>query len=64
MNWTDLLSALALVMIIEGVIPFLSPQGYKNTMQQMVAMPETTLRWVGFSLMAVGLISLLFIRGS
>jgi uncharacterized protein YjeT (DUF2065 family) len=63
MNWTELFSALALVMIIEGIIPFISPQGYKNTMQQMLAMPESTLRAVGLCLMLVGAASLFFIRG-
>ncbi len=63
MNWTELFSALALVMIIEGIIPFVSPQGYKKSMQQMLAMPESKLRVVGFSLMLVGAISLFFIRG-
>lgn len=63
MNWTELFSALALVMIIEGIIPFLSPQGYKNTMQQMMSMPESTLRVVGLGLMLMGAISLFFIRG-
>ncbi|MFQ3188363.1 MAG: hypothetical protein ACI9UH_000631 [Gammaproteobacteria bacterium] len=63
MNWTELFSALALVMIIEGIIPFISPQGYKKSMQQMLAMPESKLRVVGFSLMLVGAISLFFIRG-
>lgn len=62
MNWTELFSALALVMIIEGIIPFLSPQGYKNSMQKMLAMPESTLRVVGFGLMLLGAISLFFIR--
>lgn len=63
MNWTELFSALALVMIIEGIIPFITPQGYKKSMQQMLAMPESKLRVVGFSLMLVGAISLFFIRG-
>jgi uncharacterized protein YjeT (DUF2065 family) len=63
MNWTELFSALALVMIIEGVIPFINPRGYKNTMKQMLAMPEPTLRVVGLGLMIVGAISLFFIRG-
>jgi uncharacterized protein YjeT (DUF2065 family) len=62
MNWGDLFAALALVMIIEGIIPFISPQGYKNTMQQLTAMPESTLRSIGFGLMLVGVISLYFIR--
>ena len=62
MNWGDLFAALALVMIIEGVIPFVSPQGYKNTMQQLTSMPESTLRGIGFGLMLVGVVSLYFIR--
>jgi len=63
MNWTELFSALALVLIIEGIIPFINPQGYKSTMQQMLAMPESALRIVGFGLMLAGAISLFFIRG-
>jgi uncharacterized protein YjeT (DUF2065 family) len=62
MNWGDLFAALALVMIIEGIIPFISPQGYKNTMQQLTAMPESTLRSIGFGLMLVGVVSLYFVR--
>jgi hypothetical protein len=62
MNWGDLLAAFALVMIIEGIIPFISPRGYKNTMQQLTAMPESTLRSIGFGLMLVGVVSLYFVR--
>jgi len=62
MNWGDLLAAFALVMIIEGIIPFISPKGYKNTMQQLTAMPESTLRSIGFGLMLVGVVSLYFVR--
>jgi len=63
MNWGDLLTALALVMIIEGIIPFISPQGYKNTMQQLTAMPVSTLRGIGFGLMLTGVVFLYFVRG-
>jgi len=63
MNWTELFSALALVLIIEGIIPFINPLGYKKTMQQMLAMSESTLRVVGFGLMLVGTLLLFFIRG-
>lgn len=63
MNWSDLLSALALVMIIEGIIPFISPRGYKNTMQQLITMPDSTLRYIGFGLMIVGVVSLYLVRG-
>ena len=63
MNWGDLLAALALVMIIEGLVPFISPQGYKNTMQQLTSMPESTLRGIGFGLMLGGVVFLYLIRG-
>jgi len=63
MNWGDLLTAFALVMIIEGIIPFISPKGYKNTMQQLTAMPDSTLRSIGFGLMLVGVVFLYFVRG-
>ncbi len=63
MNWGDLLAALALVMIIEGLIPFISPRGYKNTMQQLTSMPESTLRSIGFGLMLGGAVFLFLIRG-
>ena len=63
MNWDDLLAALALVMIIEGLIPFVSPQGYKNTMQQLITMPAPTIRTIGLSLMVIGVVSLILVRG-
>ncbi len=62
MDWNDLLTALALVMVVEGIIPFISPQGYKNTMQQMLSMPDKTLRSVGLGLMVVGVIALFLVR--
>ena len=62
MNWNDLLTALALVMVVEGIIPFISPQGYKNTMQQMLSMPDKTLRSIGLGLMLAGVIALFLVR--
>ena len=63
MNWGDLWAALALVLILEGLIPFASPRGYRNMVQQMAAMPEKTLRNVGLVLIASGLLVLLLVRG-
>lgn len=63
MNWADLGAALALVLILEGLIPFLSPQGYSKMVQQMATMPEKTLRNVGLVLIFTGLVLLLLVRG-
>ncbi len=63
MNWNDLLAALALVLVIEGILPFMNPKGYKNTMMQMADFPEKTLRMIGFGSMIAGVLFLYFVRG-
>ena len=63
MNWGDLLAALALLLVFEGLIPFFSPRGYKNMVQQMATMPEQTLRNVGLIVMIIGLVCLYLVRG-
>lgn len=63
MNWADFLAALALVLILEGLIPFISPKGYKSMVQQMAEMPEQMLRNVGLVLIIVGLLFLYLVRG-
>ena len=63
MNWADFWAAMAIVLILEGLIPFISPRGYKNMVQQMAAMPEKMLRIVGLVLMAGGLLFLYLVRG-
>jgi len=63
MNWTDLLAALSLVLVIEGLLPFINPAGYKNTMMQMATFPEKTIRSIGFGSMVAGVIFLYLVRG-
>ena len=62
MNWADFWAALALVMVLEGLIPFVSPEGYKKMVRQMAAMPEQMLRNVGLVLIILGLICLYLVR--
>jgi len=63
MNWQDLWSALALVLVIEGIMPFLNPEGYKKTMLQLAAFPPATLRKIGLGSMLAGLLFLYLVRG-
>jgi len=63
MNWSDLLAALSLVLVIEGILPFISPRRYKNTMQQMLTLPENSLRMIGFGSMLAGVVMLYLVRG-
>ncbi len=63
MNGADLWAALALVMILEGLMPFFSPRGYRSLVQQMATLPESTLRSSGLILMVIGVIALYLVRG-
>lgn len=60
--WTALFTALALVLIIEGLLPFLSPAGFRQSMQRASVLPDKQLRTAGFVSMAVGLILLYIVR--
>ncbi len=62
MEWKDLLVALSLVLVIEGLMPFLSPQRFKHTMSQITHLPDGTLRNIGAVLMLIGLIMLYVVR--
>ena len=62
-NWGDLSAALALVLVLEGLIPFLSPRGYRNMVQQMASMSEQMLRYTGLGLIVAGLVFLYLVRG-
>ncbi|MEE9350861.1 MAG: DUF2065 domain-containing protein [Thiotrichaceae bacterium] len=60
-NWDDLLNAIALVMIIEGILPFVSPESLKKTYQKMQELPDDTLRKVGVGSIVLGML-LLFLH--
>lgn len=60
--WQDLLSALALVFVIEGILPFLNPAGYKRTMQTVAGLDERSLRRMGLGAMGFGLVMLYLVR--
>jgi len=62
MQWSDLWSALALVMIIEGVLPFLNPDGFKRYLKSMQEIDSKSIRTGGGVLMVLGLICLYLVR--
>jgi len=53
-NWSDLGAAFALYLVLEGIFPFLNPQGLKRTMQAITQMQDAALRVFGLASMLVG----------
>ena len=60
--WTDLLSAVALVFVLEGIIPFINPDAMRKMYMMASQMNNNTLRFIGLSSMLFGLIMLYFVR--
>lgn len=52
---TVLLSAIALVLIIEGILPFLFPNAWRKIMTQALSLSENQLRLTGLISMLLGL---------
>ncbi|HEX2566701.1 MAG TPA: DUF2065 domain-containing protein [Burkholderiales bacterium] len=56
------LMALALMLILEGVLPFLAPNLWRDTFRRITQMTDGQIRFVGLSSMLVGLLLLLWAR--
>ena len=59
---TTFLMALALMLILEGVLPFLAPNLWRETFRRITLMTDGQIRFVGLSSMLVGLLLLLWAR--
>lgn len=60
--WVDVLRALALVLVIEGLMPFLAPHRFREALLRLQMLDERTLRTVGFVCVIGGLVALELIR--
>ncbi|HET9352279.1 MAG TPA: DUF2065 domain-containing protein [Burkholderiales bacterium] len=59
---TTFVMALALMLILEGVLPFLAPNLWRDTFRKITQMTDGQIRFVGLSSMIVGLLILLWTR--
>jgi hypothetical protein len=59
----DLWAALCLVLVLEGLLLFISPGGWQQLARRMLEIEPRQLRIGGAIMIAAGLISLQFVRG-
>jgi uncharacterized protein len=62
LDWTDLFAALAIVCIIEGIMPFINPSAMKRLLARMASMEEREMRIAGLVSMLAGLAVLYLVR--
>lgn len=56
-----LLSALALMLVVEGLLPFLSPGTWRQVFQRALQLSDGQIRFLGLTSMLVGLVALVLL---
>ena len=60
---TDLLlAAVALMLVLEGLLPFLSPRTWREMFERATRMSDGQIRFVGLTCMVIGTVLLLLFR--
>lgn len=60
--WDDLFRAVALVLVIEGLMPFMAPSRWREAMLRLSALDDRQLRNIGLGAIIVGLVLLQLVR--
>jgi len=62
MVWKELAVALCMVLVIEGILPFLSPRRWRSVAELAGRVDDQTVRLLGLSSMLIGTTLLYFVR--
>jgi len=59
----DLLAALCLVLLLEGLLLFAAPSAWKRAVAGLLDLPPARLRMIGGFMVIAGLVALQLVRG-
>ena len=62
LNLSDLLAALGLFLVLEGIAPFINPGGVKRVFARLLQARDRELRIAGLGSMLVGVVILFLVR--
>ena len=62
LSFSDLLAALGLFFVMEGMAPFLNPAGVKRALTRLLQVGDRELRIAGLGSMLVGIVILFLVR--
>jgi len=57
-----LLTAVALMLVFEGILPFLAPGVWRETFRRLTEMSDGQIRFIGLTSMLIGLLLLYFVK--
>ncbi|SBT08857.1 conserved exported hypothetical protein [Candidatus Accumulibacter aalborgensis] len=58
----QLLLAFALMLVLEGLLPFVAPSAWRETFRRLVRFTDGQIRFVGLTSMLVGLVLLMIFK--
>ena len=58
--WDYLIGAFALMLVVEGLLPFLSPPRWRAVFERATQMSDGQIRFIGLASMLAGLVMLYF----
>ena len=64
LDWSDLLAAVGLLLVLEGLLPFLNPNGTRRLFARLALLASNELRVAGFISMLLGMLVLFYVRSS
>jgi uncharacterized protein len=56
--------ALALVLILEGLLPFVAPRLWRETFNRLIALSDGQLRFIGLIAIGFGVVSLFVLQNA
>ena len=60
--WKELWVAMALLLVVEGILPFANPAGLRRMLAAMTQLSDTQLRFAGVTSMLLGVVLLYILR--
>ena len=60
--WPTLLTAFALMLLIEGLLPFVAPKAWRETFRRIIELGDGQIRFLGLSSIVVGVVLLFILK--
>ncbi|MFA5626634.1 MAG: DUF2065 domain-containing protein [Thiohalomonadaceae bacterium] len=60
--WSELWVALALLLVLEGLLPALSPRNYRKAAQSLTQLDDRSIRTTGLVLMVLGAVLVYWLK--
>ncbi len=60
--WDTLLIAFALMLVLEGILPFLLPSVWRETFKKLTEIGDNQVRFIGLTSMLIGLLLLYLVK--